>query len=117
MNTPTKQDWLNITTDAAYELENLQADMQQCFRDLLRKVEDMEGSIRWDWETYTDADGKPQAVYWDGATEEERAMLDYHADFAHVWQNTRNDIHQALTLMERAYERLNELRKENDNGR
>ena len=109
MNAPTKKDWLNITANNAHELYNMAEEVSEALSSFLGEIRKLEDSIRWSWERYADADGEPKAVYWDNATAEERAMLDYYAKLKSAEQFVKNQLIQASCEIKSASDYLHSI--------
>ena len=111
MNTPTKKTWQNLTTNIAEDIEHVEWEVRDVLKEAVQRIDNTKNTVGWDWE-YMIEMVQPTAIYWDDATEEDVAMLDYAAKFNHTWSDVSKKIHQARQLLQEAYEEMNKLRME-----
>lgn len=111
MNTPTKKNWQSLAVIIAEDIEHVEWEVRDALKEAEQRIDNTKNAVEWDWE-YTMRGIQPSAVYWDDATEEDVAMLNYAAKFNHTWAIVSRKIHQARQLLQEAYEQLNELREE-----
>lgn len=98
MNVPTKNDWCQLAYSAVSCINDAVVEVGIDISHIEYECEKLKGNIDWNWEVFTDADGQPKAVYWDGATEEEREMLDYFEKFEYAKRDVMKKLKQALDL-------------------
>lgn len=111
MSTLTKKTWQSLTVNIAEDIEHVDWEVRDVLKAAEQRIDNTKNTIQWDWDSYV-RDGVPHAVYWDDATGEDAAMLDYAAKFNYVWPDASRKIHQARQLLQEAYEELNQLRME-----
>lgn len=98
MNEPTKKDWIQLANSAVSCINDAVVEIGITISNINFECEKLKKAIDWSWEVFTNADGQPKAVYWDGATEEERDMLDYFAKFEYAKRDVKKKLKQALDL-------------------
>lgn len=108
MNVPTKKDWILLANRITSELEDAEMDVIYISKNN-NEIIKLKNAIDWSWETFTDADGQPKAVYWDNATKKEREMLDYFAKFEYAKRDVMKKLKQAQILIGECKEIMNRL--------
>ncbi len=111
MNVPTENDWWQLADSAASWIDDAEVAVMRTCNRISSERKDLMNAIDWSWETFTDADGQPKAVYWDDATEKERQMLDYFARFDHVQCDVMEKLRQAVSLIGECKESMNAITK------
>lgn len=112
MSTPTKKTWQSLTFNIAEDIEHVEWEVRDVLKEADQRIDNTKNTIEWDWDYCEYPEETPCAIYWDDATDEDKAMLDYAAKFQHSWYGVRQKVAQARQLLQEAYEELNQLRME-----
>lgn len=106
----TKKTWQNVASNAVEELNLAGGIVTNIHSDIIRRIMNTRAIINWSWDYCEGYDGGPSAMYWEGATEEVKAMLDYAAKFAFEWYDAKEKIEQALQLLQEAAGIMSDLK-------
>lgn len=92
-------DWRRLAENAASYVTTVCVDTIETRKKIVDELSTLRESVGWCWDTYEDADGNIKAIYWDGATADEREMLDLAATYGYMHTAIVNKLRQASDLL------------------